>query len=397
MTRYPPNSILICILIITFLCPVPASCDVFKLKDGTVVDGRIINETDVLYVVKVKTGGTSTFPKSWIKELKKETIPDEQLYTLQDTYNEKLSKIDQKDAGAHIDLAEWCVKNGTPDNGLLQLAQDHFVKAKEIDPRIDDRASRELRKSQDKQLGRYYRIAEIELENEDYIKAEQSALSIVNSGIESDYVRKSKDILTKIWGSSKAAQIMFLKDELPETVYSKDEISAVLSHLPEQDLKEAYINKCLMKAKDYEERAKEAPKDKKAGYYIAAITCYDALSDVDKAEAKGIAVSKSKEMMRGFFGAGPVPFSESRRALITNYLIALDDYVFSEEVLKGFSKLGDEYYKKARKLKQPEKGEKAKIAYYSYFIVNEISIDVKIKQIAFENMVECQRLERARK
>lgn len=375
----------------------PAFGDIIKLKDGTVIDGRIIKEDNIQYEVKLKTGGTAVFPKSWIITLKKEDIPDDQLYTVTDKYADKLNKMDNKSASAHLELAEWCQENGTFDNGLLQAAKDHLAKATEIEPKIAGRASDRLLKSQEKHLDGAYKIAEVEYKYEEYIKAEHALLAIINSGVESNYVYRSKELLRKIWGSSKAVQIITSRDDLPDVEYTRYDIDSVISHIPEQATKEAYLKKCLIKAKDYEERAQEVNHDNSAGYYIAAITCYYALSEVENEDVRNLSNSKCMELMRKFFDSNPIPFSDSRRALMTNYLVALSDSKFSEDIAKKYLKVGDEYLKKARKLKQPEKGKKAQIAYYSYFIVNEISRDVKIKQIAFENMIECQRLERARK
>ncbi|HOX09013.1 MAG TPA: hypothetical protein PLA52_00065 [Candidatus Omnitrophota bacterium] len=375
----------------------PAFGDIIKLKDGTVINGRIIKEDNIQYEVKLKTGGTAVFPRSWIISLKKEDIPDDQLYTVTDKYAEKLNKMDTKSASAHLELAEWCQENGTFDNGLLQAAKDHLAKAAEIEPKITGRASDKLLKSQEKHLDGAFKIAEVEYKHEEYIKAEHALLAIINSGIESSYVYKSKELLRKIWGSSKADQIMASRDDLPDVEYTRYDVDSVISHIPEKETKDAYLKKCLIKAKDYEERAQEVNRGNSAGYYIAAITCYHALSEVENKDIRELSNSKSLQLMRKFFDSNPVPFSDARRALMTNYLVALSDPKFSEEIAKRYLKVGDEYYKKARKLKQPEKGEKAQVAYYSYSIVNDISKDEKVKQSAFENMVECQRLERARK
>jgi hypothetical protein len=91
-----------------------ALADIITLKDGNgTLNGRIIKESDTELTVKLKTGGTTAFPKSWVKNIKKEDIPDSELYTKQDTYFMKYEKMDPKDAKAQLELAEWCLENST--------------------------------------------------------------------------------------------------------------------------------------------------------------------------------------------------------------------------------------------------------------------------------------------
>ena len=68
----------------------------------------------------------------------------------------------------------------------------------------------------------------------------------------------------------------------------------------------------------------------------------------------------------------------------------------SDITSKYFDK-GNELFKRAKKLKQPEKGENAAIAYYCYSVANSFIKDEKTKQAAFDRMIDCQRLQRAAK
>jgi hypothetical protein len=78
-------------------------------------------------------------------------------------------------------------------------------------------------------------------------------------------------------------------------------------------------------------------------------------------------------------------------------MILIKDEAFIQEISAQYSKMGDDLLKKARRIKQPDKGKEAAAAYFSYSIANNFSKDGKIRENAIENMVECQRLERARK
>jgi hypothetical protein len=369
-----------------------------ELKDGGGnIDGKIIKESDTHVTVKLKTGGTSTFPKAWIKNIKKAEIPEEELYTKQDIYLSKLNAIDPKNASAHLQLAKWCYDNATTENGLFEMAGRHYEAAKGLDPKLSEKAGKDLAAVQEKEAEKLFAVAETEYKQNGYFKAEQMAMSVISLYPDSSYAGKARGLIAKIWGNARVAKLFDNTQDLPEIVFTKEETQSVLSHMDTEERKQAYFVKCLNRGMDYEERAEEVEKDKRSGYYVAAMACYDIVSSSAGGQVKKSTDSRIQAALKKYFDSKPEPFGDARYALMTGYVLRIQDQPYIEKLNDQYFKLGEELLKKARKLKQPDKAEKAKTAYFCFSIANNFSKDEKIKQDAFDKMIECQRLERARK
>ena len=383
-------------ILLNFVCAVPSGADVIELKDGgEKFDGKITNDNGDNITIKLKTGGTATFPKSWVKKIRKEEVSDKDLYTKQDQYFEKLSKIDQKSAEANLTLAKWCHDNATAENGLLEMADRHYRMAKELDPKLAERAGKELAEVQNKEAERLYKIAETEYGYGEYFASERMIRSILTLYPDSSFAQKARDLLSKIWGPQKAAAILNQNDGLPEIVFTPEGLRSVMASLNSKEKIDAYFMKCINTGMDYEERAKDVDREKKTGYYSTAINCYNVVLGSEDDNAKKLSETKMRDCLKKFFETQPEPFSDLKHSEITNFLTRVQDALLVEKVSKQYLKTGDELLKKAKKLKQPEKGEKARTAYFCYSIADNFSKDEKVKQEAFARMVECQRLERA--
>jgi len=378
-------------------CPA-GSADIIELKDGGgKMDGKIVNEDDTHVTVKLKTGGTSTFPKAWIKNIVKSDIREEDLYTKQDMYFSKVNGIKPDDASAQLQLAKWCYDNATPENGLFEMADRHYRIAKELDPKLAEKAGKDLAAVQEKESEKLFAVAETEYKWGEYYKAEQLARSVISLYPDSSYSGKSRGLIVKIWGSSRASKVFDNSQELPEIVFAAEEMQSILSRMGTDECKQAYFIKCINRGIDYEARAEEVDKDRKSGYYVAAIACYDIVAASSGGQVRKTADSKARDAIKRFFDTKPEPFSDARYALMTGYMIRMQDQSYISDLSGRYFKQGEDLLKKARRLKQPQKGEKAKAAYFCFSIANDFSKNGKIKQDSFENMVECQRLERARK
>jgi len=380
------------------LCLGEAQADIIELKEaGEKIDGKIIEESDTHVTVKLKTGGKSTFPKAWIKNIKKAEIPEEELYTKQDVYLSKLKMLDPNDAEAQLSIAKWCFDNATADNGLFEMADRHYKAAKELDPKFAEKGGKELAAAQEKEAEKLFSVAETEYKLGEYFKAEQMAISVISLYPDSSFAGKARGLIAKIWGNARAPKIFDNPQNLPEIVFTVEEMQSVLSHMGTEERKQAYFMKCLDRGIDYEERAEEVDKDRKGGYYMAAISCYDVVSGSAAGQVKKSADFKMQGSLKKYFDGKPEPFSDARYALMAGYILKIQDPSYIEKLTVQYSKLGDELFKKAKRMKQPEKSEKAKTAYFCFSIVNNYSKDEMIRQDAFEKMIECQRLERARK
>ncbi len=390
--------ILICSLVFPLYGFKPALADIITLNNRSeTFNGKIINETGTEMTVKLKTGGTVRFPKSWVKEIKKEDIPESELYTVQDIYLKKFENTDPKDAKAQLALAEWCLKNSTPENRLADMAIMHFNKANELDPAVAEKSGKDLKDAVDRKAKELYKWAEVDFNIEQYPNSERMLLSIIADYPESAYADKSKDLLVKIWGGNIASKILNAKDGLPEVVFSADSLSLASSHMDDKDMKEAYLAKCMAKAKDYENRAGEVAKEKKLGYYRYAINYYEALSSLDEPSIKEIARSRVQLLLKGFFEDNPIPRDDAKLAEMEEYLNIVEDRDFVANVANRYFKIGDDLlYKKAKKLKQPLKGQKAQDALFCYSLADNFSKDEKIRQVIADRILEARRLTRAK-
>ena len=375
-----------------------ARADVFELKDGAgTVEGKVINETDTQITVKLKTTGVCTFPKMLIKSVRKEAIPEEQLYTNEDIYQRKAAGLDPKDAGAHLALAEWCLKNSAKKDSLSNVALEHYRIARDLDPGMAKNASKLLRDAENMAAERPYAVAEAAFEAGDYIKSENLILLVTSGYPDTEYAKKAKDLLTAIWGKELAAKVLQERDGLPGVSLTPEGISIAFAQIGRDDLKEKYLMKCINKAMDFEERAGQVAKDKAQGYYLYAIECYNPVLASGDPRMEKLARAKVQALIKDFFKDTPVPASDLNCMNMSNYLARLEDGPLVEKISGRYYKLGEEMFKKARRSKQPEKAAKANSAYFCFSITSNFSKDEGLKQKAFNGMIESQRLARMRK
>ncbi|MDD4879057.1 MAG: hypothetical protein PHR22_01205 [Candidatus Omnitrophica bacterium] len=373
--------------------------DVFELKTGEIIDGKITKETKTGVTVKLRnTTGSREFPKSQIKSERKEVVPEEQLYsTKEDQYFLKAKKIDTKDANAQLELAEWCRKNATDENGLLEMAMVHFRIAERLDPEVVKKERKDLSKAEEKAAEKIFFEAEKEFKQDEYIKSERLILSAISMYPNSKSADNAEKLLVKIWGRRLATKVLQAKDGLPEVAINQDEIAQITAWLAKGDLQERYFMKCLDKAMDFEERAKQVSRGDAQGYYILAIECYKLLLISGDPKLESLAHSKFPVLMKEVFKDTPVPSSYRNYMYMSDYLGKLEDAGLVEKISGKYFKTGEDLYKKARKSKQPEKAAKANSAYLCFSITNNFSKDEDLKQKALNGMIESQRIARALK
>ncbi|MDD5269783.1 MAG: hypothetical protein PHE80_01190 [Candidatus Omnitrophica bacterium] len=391
----------IAIILLAAVIPVPrfAHADDIILKEsGRVIVGKVLEDKNGMLTIKLSKGGSCVVPRDWVNKIVKKDISEEDLYSKGDIYLQKAKQIDPRLAEDNLALADWCLKNGTTENGLLHAAESHFNIAMQLDPSAAKRAPEDLLKAREKTAEKSYSIAELEFENGNYVKSEQEALSIISVFSETKYASKARDLIIKIWGKERAFAVIEPKEDLlPVVVYTKEDLQATLFNMQNDEQKELYLLKCIGKAKDYVQRSQEVSASRKANYYRIAIDCYrNALSSV-KPEVRAVADSNIQDLLKKYFADLSAPYNDYSFSLISNLMLMINDEKLIQDISAQYSKIGDGLLKKARRLKQPDKGKEAAAAYFSYSIANNFSKDGKIREKAIENMVECQRMERARK
>ncbi len=388
------------VLFIIFSCicyaagPNPAFADIITLKEGgETINGKIIKETDTELTVKLKTGGTATFPKSWVKDIKREDIPENELYTKQDIYFIKYKRLDSKSAKAQLELAEWCFKNGTAENGLFEMAERHLKIAKELNPDIPAGVDEKLAVIENMKAQSAYSVAEALFKAGSYLASERAILNLISTYPNSDYAGQAKGLLNQIWGEKRADKLVALKDELPAIASSGQELNLILNYMKEE-LKTAYFKKCLSKAKDFEARANEVKDEKeKLNHLTLALNCYDLTLNSTDAADKDYANSKMQELTEKFFKYLPIPDKIGEEKVVT-YLGRLEDEGLVEGITSQYFKMGEALKDEAARTSQPEKAEKAISAYHCFSIAYYFSKDEGKRKEAFDKMIESQRLAR---
>ncbi len=105
---------------IVILSIIPTFADVITLKDGRVIEGKLVSETKTQ--LKLETfDGEITVKKSEIKEHSRNKSRFE-------IYQEKLEKIKTDSADDQCNIAQWC-----KEQGLLSVAKKHTAEALKID------------------------------------------------------------------------------------------------------------------------------------------------------------------------------------------------------------------------------------------------------------------------
>ncbi len=105
--------------VLFLLTPLLALADRIYLKDGRVIEGTILNQTETEVKIDIgKHGAALTFKLSQVDRIDRTAGSAEQLY------GGRLLLTDRKNPDSLATLADWCVKNG-----LEEKAGQHFIEA----------------------------------------------------------------------------------------------------------------------------------------------------------------------------------------------------------------------------------------------------------------------------
>ncbi|MHC4660280.1 MAG: DUF6288 domain-containing protein [Planctomycetota bacterium] len=99
-----------------FLSAYPAAADVVVLLDGRAIEGTITRQDRRSVTIKTKSGIVVTVDRDEIERIV--TMED-----LKKEYRERLSSIRKDDEFAHMELAEWCDKNGLKEEYKKELEE----------------------------------------------------------------------------------------------------------------------------------------------------------------------------------------------------------------------------------------------------------------------------------
>ncbi|MEK7470132.1 MAG: hypothetical protein AAB074_22410 [Planctomycetota bacterium] len=110
---------LLFVLAVLAVLPLPALADKIYLKDGRIIEGKIITQTGTEVKIDIgKHGAALTFQMNLVDKIDRSAASPEQLY------EGRLMLADRKNPDSMVQLADWCVKNGLADK-----AGEHYIEA----------------------------------------------------------------------------------------------------------------------------------------------------------------------------------------------------------------------------------------------------------------------------
>ena len=119
MTRHPFQLTLVLLCASTF-----AAADIVTMKDGRVVEGKILEDNGTAIKIKLKKG-TMSFDHKDIASIEKKATPEEE-------YKERFAKLDPKSAAGHFELGKWAGGRELEEEAIF-----HCLAAYRIDPKLD--------------------------------------------------------------------------------------------------------------------------------------------------------------------------------------------------------------------------------------------------------------------
>lgn len=389
------RKIIILLFVFILFLPSVLFADIIKLKNSNkVIVGKIIDEIGTDLIVKLKGGGTCQFPKSWVKKIEKNYIPESELYTPQDKYFERLKKVSEDDAQGNLELGLWCFKNVSKDEKFYEMAYKHLMRAKELNPDFTEKIDEKLKFIEDRKAKKIYLNAKRALKSASYLIAERQIFNILCSYPNSDYVDKANKLLIQMWGQDKAAKLIGKQDELPPVAIDSRELLGILRFLKTKEFQNSYLEKCLNKAKDFEERTKDfEDKEKKQSYIISALSCYEILLASDNNKIKNLAQVKIEGLSKMLLRSYPLPKDRREKEMIVEYLGKIKDDSFINDICNHYFLKGEGFQNKVSQFDQSKEGKDMLVtAYNCYSIVYYFSKDETEKQDALQKMNECESL-----
>lgn len=354
-----------------------------------VIEGKVIRETQSEYIVKLKGGGQCRLPKTWVKEIKPGAIPQEELYTIRDIYQQKVRELDKEDGRANYNFGLWCLKNG-----LFEVAKPYFQAAKTLESSLSSKCDKRISYINDMLVEKMLAYAQGNMKSGNYINTERIILNILKSYPDSKYKSQTEDVLIIIWGEAGAQKIIARDDGLPPVATTAMELRGTLSRLKDKDKREAYLWKCLNKAYMLEERAQEVSPKLKGGYLSEAKGCYQMLAIIADGKVKAAAESRFKNLEKKASISRAIPKDSGITSSICDNMKNSTNQKDINKACKYYYKLGYEYCKKAKSTKGKERIENAFIARNSYSIVYYFTSNDNMKNESFKRMRECETLMR---
>ena len=362
--------------------------DIITLKNSCrVIEGKVIQETQSEYIVKLKGGGRCRIPKIWVKEVKPGEIQQEELYTIRDIYQQKVQELDKEDGEANYNFGLWCFKNG-----LFEVAMPYFQAAKTLKPSLTSKCDKKISYINDMLVEKMLAYAQGNMKSGHYINTERVILNLLKSYPNSKYKGQMEDVLIMIWGEARAQKIIIRDDGLPPVATTAMELRGTLNRIQDEDKKEAYLRKCLNKAYMLEERAREVSPKLKGGYLSEAKESYQILAITADGKVKNAAENRFKNLVKKASISRAIPKNSGTTSSICDSMKSSTNQKDINKACDYYYKLGHKHCKKAKSAKGKERIENAFIARNSYSIVYYFTSNDNMKSKSLKRMRECEML-----
>jgi tetratricopeptide (TPR) repeat protein len=301
-------------------------------------------------------------------------------------FRQRLSKIEEGDARAYLELAEFSF-----NHGLLDRARSMLNRALIVDPELKEEAELLIKQfksekgkgllseaSSDYDLG-YYAEAKIKLDR------------IISQYPDSDLALRAEQLLNKV--HSETRRRPFLLTPLASHQYEFHLIITQLMKRAEakekeiEKLKEDYFTDLLKKAEHYAKVMVNERKDYQVnqGYLFYSARCLKWILESDQGPLKVKAAKMEREVINELFKNYSEILSGQRDTYY--YLLhRLDDRNLEEKTCKEFFNKGKRYLESADKAGGEEKTERLRRASDYFYIVHDYTTSDELKNEAFSNL-----------
>ncbi|MFP4058278.1 MAG: prolyl oligopeptidase family serine peptidase [Candidatus Brocadiia bacterium] len=154
-----------------------AGADVVRLKNGNILEGKVVEKTEEL--IRLKTGkGTVSIARAEVESIEAGETPIE-------AYTRIAAELADDDARGHMELAQYCI-----DNHLVSQAIAELRYVRSLQPENQE-ALEKLRTILDRRASRLYRRAKDLQEKGYYIEAERPLVELLEQYPESSYAARA--------------------------------------------------------------------------------------------------------------------------------------------------------------------------------------------------------------
>ena len=265
------------------------SADKIWLKNGNLIDGEIISQSDEEVKIEIKGQGIMTVKPEYIKTVVRvEDIPK---FSPEERYEQLYKKINLSDAKSRLKLGQYCLTNG-----MLNCAAKEFQEAEEIDYVYRPIVKEKLKAIKEAKAENLLVAASGYLLGTQYEETTRCLQRIISEYPKTRVIDKAREKLEwleekiKSKSTTEALTAEEVKSEFQKGKvafpYSESDIKKIqeyLHKLEDGEKRQKYEQRCLEKAREFEGKATSSDYiDERIDSFIMAGRLYRIASDYKK-------------------------------------------------------------------------------------------------------------------